>query len=47
MNQRGFQRARDCGIKEVGMMSNGYLQYEKSGVITQQSIDNWLEIADS
>ena len=48
MNQRGFQRARDCGIKEVGMVivSTDTYNMKNQGVITQQSIDNWLEIAD-
>ena len=48
MNQRGFQRAKDCGIKEVGMVivSTDTYNMKNQGVITQQSIDNWLEIAD-
>ena len=48
MNQRGFQSAKDCGIKEVGMVivSTDTYNMKNQGVITQQSIDNWLEIAD-
>ena len=49
MNQRGFQRAKDCGIKEVGMVivSTDTYNMKNQGVITQQSIDNWLDIASS
>ena len=48
MNQRGFQRAKDCGIKEVGMVivSTDTYNMKNQGVVTQQSIDNWLEISD-
>ena len=47
MNQRGFQRAKDCGIKEVGMVivSTDTYNMKNQGVVTQQSIDNWLEIS--
>ena len=49
MNQRGFERARDCGIDEVGMVivSTDTYNMKNQNVITQQSIDNWLEIASS
>lgn len=48
MNQRGFQRAKDCGIKEVGMVivSTDTYNMKNQGVVTQQSIDNWLEISE-
>ena len=47
MNQRGFERARDCGIDEVGMVIVSTDTYNKKnqGVTTQESIDNWLKIA--
>ena len=49
MNQRGFERARDCGIDEVGMVivSTDTYNMKNQNVITQQSIDNWLDIASS
>ena len=48
MNQKGFQRAKDCGIKEVGMVivSTDTYNMKNQGVVTQQSIDNWLEISE-
>ncbi len=47
MNQRGFERARDCGIDEVGMVivSTDTYNMKNQNVVTQQSIDNWLDIA--
>ena len=49
MNQRGFERARDCGIDEVGMVivSTDTYNMKNQNVVTQQSIDNWLDIASS
>ena len=49
MNQRGFERARDCGIREVGMVivSTDTYNLKNQGVVTQQSIDNWLEISEA
>ena len=49
MNQRGFERARDCGIREVGMVivSTDTYNMKNQGVVTQQSIDNWLEISEA
>ena len=49
MNQRGFERARDCGIDEVGMVivSTDTYNIKNQNVVTQQSIDNWLDIASS
>jgi len=47
MNQRGFERARDCGIDEVGMVivSTDTYNMKNQNVVTQESIDNWLSIA--
>ena len=47
MNQRGFERAKNCGIQEVGMVivSTDTYNMRNQGVTTQESIDNWLEIA--
>jgi hydroxymethylglutaryl-CoA lyase len=47
MNQRGFERARDCGIDEVGMVivSTDTYNMKNQNVVTQQSIDNWLDIS--
>lgn len=47
MNQRGFERARDCGIDEVGMVivSTDTYNMKNQNVVTQESIDNWLTIA--
>ena len=47
MNQRGFERAKNCGIHEVGMVivSTDTYNMKNQGVTTQESIDNWLEIA--
>lgn len=47
MNQRGFERARDCGIDEVGMVivSTDTYNMKNQNVVTQESIDNWLRIA--
>ena len=49
MNQRGFERARDCGIDEVGMVivSSDTYNMKNQNVVTQQSIDKWLDIASS
>ena len=49
MNHRGFERARDCGIDEVGMVivSTDTYNMKNQNVVTQQSIDNWLDIASS
>ena len=47
MNQKGFERAKNCGIQEVGMVivSTDTYNMRNQGVTTQESIDNWLEIA--
>ena len=47
MNQRGFERARDCGIDEVGMVivSTDTYNMKNQNVVTQESIHNWLSIA--
>ena len=47
MNQRGFERARDCGIDEVGMVivSTDTYNMKNQNVVTQESIDNWLSIS--
>ncbi len=47
MNQKGFERARDCGIDEVGMVivSTDTYNMKNQNVVTQESIDNWLNIA--
>ena len=47
MNQRGFERARDCGIDEVGMVivRTDTYNMKNQNVVTQESIDNWLSIA--
>ena len=47
LNKRGFERARDCGIAEIGMAviaSETYNQ-RNNGTSTQGSIDAWLEMA--
>ena len=46
MNQRGFERARDC-IDEVGMVivSTDTYNMKNQNVVAQESIDNWLSIA--
>ena len=48
MNQKGFERARDCGIDEVGMVivSTDTYNMKNQNVVTQESIDNWLNIAN-
>jgi hydroxymethylglutaryl-CoA lyase len=47
LNKRGFERARDCGIDEIGMAviaSETYNQ-RNNGTSMQGSIDAWLEMA--
>jgi hydroxymethylglutaryl-CoA lyase len=46
-NQRGLERAIDCGIDEVGMVvvASDTFNRKNQGVSTDESIDNWLAIA--
>lgn len=47
LNKRGFERARDCGIDEIGMAviaSETYNQ-RNNGTSMQGSIDAWLDMA--
>jgi hydroxymethylglutaryl-CoA lyase len=47
LNRRGFERARDVGIDEIGMAvvaSDTYNQ-RNQGVTTDESIEAWLDIA--
>lgn len=47
LNQRGFERARDCGIDEVGMVvvSSDTYNRRNQGVSSLESIEAWLKIA--
>jgi hydroxymethylglutaryl-CoA lyase len=47
-NERGLERAIDCGIDEVGMVvvASDTFNRKNQGVSTDESIDNWLAIAD-
>ena len=47
LNQRGFERARDCGIDEVGMavVASDTYNRRNQGVSSRESIDAWLKIA--
>ncbi len=47
LNQRGFERARACGIDEVGMavVASDTYNRRNQGVSSRESIDVWLNIA--
>lgn len=47
LNQRGFERARDCGIDEVGMVVVASDTYNRrnQGVSSDDSVKAWLKIA--
>ncbi|WP_405238684.1 hydroxymethylglutaryl-CoA lyase [Lentisalinibacter orientalis] len=47
LNQRGFERARDCGIDEVGMVVVASDTYNRrnQGVSSDESVETWLKIA--
>ena len=47
LNQRGYERARDCGIDEVGMVvvSSDTYNRRNQGVSSLESIEAWLKIA--
>ncbi|WP_405220623.1 hydroxymethylglutaryl-CoA lyase [Lentisalinibacter sediminis] len=47
LNQRGFERARDCGIDEVGMVVVASDTYNRrnQGVSSDESVAAWLKIA--
>ena len=47
LNKRGFDRARDCGIDEIGMAVIATETYNQrnNGTSQQGSIDAWLEMA--
>ena len=47
LNKKGFERARDTGIDEIGMVvvSSDTYNMRNQGVPTRGSIDSWLEIA--
>ena len=47
LNKKGFERARDAGIDEIGMVvvSSDTYNMRNQGVPTRGSIDSWLEIA--
>lgn len=47
LNQRGFERARDCGIDEVGMVVVASDTYNRrnQGVSSDESVEAWLKIA--
>ncbi|MEJ2601725.1 MAG: hydroxymethylglutaryl-CoA lyase [Gammaproteobacteria bacterium] len=47
LNEKGFQRARDCGIDEVGMVVVASDTYNRrnQGVSSEESIEAWLKIA--
>ena len=47
LNKKGFERARDSGIDEIGMVvvSSDTYNMRNQGVPTRGSIDSWLEIA--
>jgi len=48
LNQRGFERARDCGIDEVGMVVVASDTYNRrnQGVSSDESVEAWLKIAE-
>ncbi len=47
LNRRGFERARDCGIDEVGMVVVASDTYNRrnQGVSSDESVQAWLKIA--
>ncbi len=47
LNQRGFERARECGIDEVGMVVVASDTYNRrnQGVSSEESVEAWLKIA--
>jgi len=47
LNQKGFERARDCGIDEVGMVVVASDTYNRrnQGVSSEESVEAWLKIA--
>ncbi len=47
LNRRGFERARDSGIAEIGMavVASDTYNRRNQGVSTEESIEAWLEIA--
>lgn len=47
LNQRGFERARDCGIDEVGMVVVASDTYNRrnQGVSSEESVEAWLNIS--
>ena len=47
LNQKGFERARDCGIDEVGMVVVASDTYNRrnQGVGSEESVEAWLKIA--
>lgn len=47
LNKRGFERARDVGIDEIGMAVIATETYNQrnNGASTQESIDAWLEMS--
>lgn len=47
LNQRGFERARDCGIDEVGMavVASDTYNLRNQGVSSMESIEAWLKVA--
>lgn len=47
LNQKGFERARDCGIDEVGMVVVASDTYNRrnQGVSSEESVQAWLNIA--
>jgi hydroxymethylglutaryl-CoA lyase len=47
LNQKGFERARDCGIDEVGMVVVASDTYNRrnQGVSSEESVRAWLNIA--
>lgn len=47
LNEKGFVRARDCGIDEVGMVVVASDTYNRrnQGVSSEESIEAWLKIA--
>ncbi|HZX24396.1 MAG TPA: hydroxymethylglutaryl-CoA lyase [Woeseiaceae bacterium] len=48
LNQRGFERARNCGIDEVGMVVVASDTYNRrnQGVSSDESVEAWLKIAE-
>jgi len=47
LNRRGFERARDAGCDEIGMavVASNTFSRRNQGTSTEESIDDWLEIA--